>query len=121
MIGGLVGTIAYLVCPVLHSATGIVIACGLVAFATDSANPAVWSLAQDIGRNHVGATLAWSNMWGNLGASAVAKTIPLALASTLHRGDWSEVFWMCAAGLVVFATTALFVDSTRPLTITENN
>jgi sugar phosphate permease len=115
LIGGLVGAVAYLVCPMLGSATGIVVACGIVAFATDSANPAIWTLAQDIGRNHVGATLAWSNMWGNLGASAVAICIPRALASSLHRPDWSEVFWMCAGAFVVFAGAALFVDSTQPL------
>ncbi|MEP6670400.1 MAG: MFS transporter [Chthoniobacter sp.] len=119
IIGGLVGALAYLVCPVLHSATGVVIACGLVAFATDSANPAIWTLAQDMGRSHVAATLAWSNMWGNLGASAVAKTIPLALASSMHRADWSEVFWMCAGGFILLSTTALFVDSTRPLGATR--
>ncbi|EDY21827.1 major facilitator superfamily MFS_1 [Chthoniobacter flavus Ellin428] len=115
IIGGLIGTAAYLVCPSLHSARGVIIACGLVAFATDSANPAIWTLSQDIGRGHVAATLAWSNMWGNLGASAVAKTIPLALASTMHRADWSEVFWMCAASFLIFAGCALFIDSTKPL------
>lgn len=115
IIGGLIGAVAYLGCPSLHSAHGVMIACGLVAFATDSANPAIWSLSQDIGGSHVAATLAWSNMWGNLGASAVAKTIPWALASTLHHADWREVFWMCAASFLVFAGCALFIDSTRPL------
>ena len=57
------------------------IAAGVVAFASDSMNPAVWALAQDIGGNHVAATLAWSNMWGNLGASAISKLIPVVLAS----------------------------------------
>lgn len=119
LIGGLVGASAYLICPSLKTAHGVIIACGLVAFATDSANPSIWSLSQDIGRNHVAATLAWSNMWGNLGASAVAKTIPLALASTFHRADWREVFWMCAASFIVFAASALFIDSTQALG-TEN-
>jgi ACS family glucarate transporter-like MFS transporter len=115
LIGGSIAATAYLVCPLLHSALGTTIACGLVAFASDSANPAIWSLSQDIGRTHVAATLAWSNMWGNLAAWALAKTIPLALASRFHHGDWSEVFWMCAAGFAVFAICSLFIDSTKPL------
>lgn len=115
LIGGTMGAAAYLVCPALQTAQGVIIACGLVAFATDSANPAIWSLSQDIGRHHVAATLAWSNMWGNLGASAIAKAIPLALASTLHHADWSEVFWMCAGSFLVFAASALFIDSTKML------
>lgn len=116
LIGGLVGALAYLACPKLGSVTGIVVACGIVAFATDSANPAIWTLAQDIGRDHVGATLAWSNMWGNFGAAAVALCTPLIFASRLHQADWSEVFWICAGAFVVFAVTVLFVDSTQPLT-----
>ncbi len=115
VIGGLVGAVAYVLCPMLGSALGVAVACGIVAFATDSAGPAIWAFSQDIGRAHVASTMAWSNMWGNLGASAVAKWIPLALASPLHRADWSEVFWMCAAGFVVLAVAILFVDSTRPL------
>lgn len=115
VIGGLIGAVAYFLCPTLGSATGVAIACGVVAFATDSAGPAIWTYSQDIGRNHVAATMAWSNMWGNLGASAVAKWIPLALASQMHRENWSEVFWMCGASFVVMAVAILFVDSTKPL------
>ncbi len=115
LIGGLVGALAYIACPSLGSATSIVVACGIVAFSTDSANPAIWTLAQDMGGNHVGATLAWSNMWGNLGASALAVCIPHALASSLHRADWSEVFWICAAAFLVFAGCGLFVDNTQVL------
>lgn len=115
IIGALIAVLADLLCPTLPSPIGVVIACGVVAFATDSANPAVWSLAQDIGRNNVAATLAWSNMWGNFGAAAVAQVVPLVLASRMHRADWGEIFWMCAAGFVVFATCALFIDSTKAL------
>jgi nitrate/nitrite transporter NarK len=115
VMGGLAAAIADLICPKLGSVTAVVIACGAVAFATDSANPAIWSFAQDLGRNHVAATLAWSNMWGNFGASTVARCVPLILASFLHRADWSEVFWICAGAFVVCAASVLFVDSTRPL------
>ena len=74
--GGLLAAGAYLLCPSLDPLV-VAIACGVVAFATDSVIPAVWALAQDIGGSHVASTLAWSNMWGNFGASAVAKLIPL--------------------------------------------
>jgi nitrate/nitrite transporter NarK len=113
--GGAVAAAAYLICPVLSSPLAVAVACGAVAFATDSVNPAGWALAQDIGRDHVASTLAWSNMWGNFGASAVAKVIPMILGSALHWPDWREVFWMCAAGFVVLAVSSLFIDSTRPL------
>ena len=99
----------------LWSAMGVVVACGIVAFATDSANAAVWTFSQDIGRGHVAATLAWANMWGNLGASAVAKTIPLVLGPTPQPAAWSKVFWMLAAAFGMFATTSFFVDATKQL------
>ena len=75
---------AYLLCPALGSPLAVAVASGVVSFATDSVVPAVWALAQDIGGTHVASTLAWSNMWGNLGASAVAKVIPVLLASSFH-------------------------------------
>ncbi len=115
LFGGAVAAGAYLLCPVLGSPLAVSVACGFVSFATDSVIPAVWAMAQDIGGTHVASTLAWSNMWGNLGASAVAKVIPLLLASTFHFADWREVFWMCAAGFLVLAASALLIDSTRPL------
>jgi MFS family permease len=115
LFGGGLAAAAYLACPSLESPLAVAIACGVVAFATDSVVPAVWSLAQDIGGTHVASTLAWSNMWGNFGASAVAKLIPLVIGSSLHRSDWREVFWMCATGFIVLALSSLFIDSTRTL------
>jgi MFS family permease len=117
--GGGVAACAYLICPSLGSPLAVAIACGVVAFATDSVIPAVWALAQDIGGTHVASTLAWSNMWGNFGASAVSKLIPFLIGSSLHRPDWQEVFWMCAGGFVVLAASSLFIDSTRTLADTR--
>jgi nitrate/nitrite transporter NarK len=54
-------------------------------------------------------------MWGNFGASAVAKVIPLVLASGIHYQDWREVFWLCAGGFVLLAAATLMVDSAKPL------
>jgi MFS family permease len=106
---------AYLVCPSLGSPVAVAVAAGIVAFATDSMNPAVWALGQDIGGNHVGATLAWNNMWGNLGASAISKLIPLVLASSFHWSDRREIFWICAGGFAVVGVAIFFVDSTQRL------
>ena len=115
LIGSAVAILAYLFCPVLPTPAAVAVACGIVAFATDSMGPAVWALGQDIGRNHVAATMAWSNMWGNFGAVAVAKIIPPLLLGPLHRPDWSEVFVLCAGGFLVLGISLLFVDSTIPL------
>jgi MFS family permease len=106
---------AYLACPLISDPLWVAAACGVVAFASDSVNPAVWALAQDIGGKHVASTMAWSNMWGNFGASAVAKVIPMILASAIHFSDWREIFWLCAGGFVLLGLSVLLVDSTKPL------
>ncbi len=113
--GSSVAVAAYLVCPWLPSAVAISAAAFVVAFATDSMTPAVWTLAQDIGGQHVASTLAWSNMWGNFGASAVAKLIPFVLATSIHFTDWREIFWICAGGFVLLGSAAMMVDSTKTL------
>jgi hypothetical protein len=77
--------------------------------------PAVWAISQDIGGRYVASTLAWTNMWGNFGASAVARVIPFILGTRLHHADWREIFWLCAGGFVLLAVSLLFVDCTRPL------
>lgn len=115
LIGASVSATAYLLCPFLDSAFAVVICCAVVAFATDSVTPAIWTLAQDIGGAHVASTLAWSNMWGNFGASAIAKLIPMMLAATWHRADWTEVFVACALGFVLLGSSALVIDSTKKL------
>jgi hypothetical protein len=93
----------------------IAVACGVVAFASDSLGPAVWAISQDIGGRHVASTLGWANMWGNFGASAVAKVIPFILGTRMHYEDWREILWLCAGGFVLLAVAMLAVDSTRAL------
>ena len=107
--------VAYLLCPLLGSPVAVAVACGVVAFASDSVGPAVWAISQDIGGRYVASTLAWSNMWGNFGASAVARVIPFILGTRLHYADWREIFWLCACAFVLLAVALLFVDSTRSL------
>jgi MFS family permease len=107
--------VAYLLCPLLGSPVAIAVACAVVAFASDSVGPAVWAISQDIGGRYVASTLAWSNMWGNFGASAVARVIPFILGTRLHYADWREIFWLCACAFVLLGVALLFVDSTRSL------
>lgn len=115
LLGGGVSACAYLICPLLPGALPVAVACALVAFASDSVMPAIWTLAQDIGGVHVASTMAWSNMWGNFGASMVAKLIPMMLAASFHRSDWGEVFYACAGGFILLAVMASFIDSTKRL------
>jgi len=115
IIGGATAAICYIICPLLPSALTVAAACSLVAFAADSVMPAIWAIGQDIGNTHVASTMAWANMWGNFGASAVAKLIPFILATSIHQKDWQEIFYFCAAGFVVLALSSFFIDSTRTL------
>lgn len=115
LFGGGTAAIAYLACPFLPSALAVVIACSIVAFSADIVMPAIWALGQDIGQSHVASTMAWSNMWGNFGASAISKLIPILLASSFHQKDWTEIFIFCAAGFVTLAASASFIDSTKTL------
>lgn len=112
---GSVCVVAYLLCPIIGSPIAVAAACSVVAFASDSVGAAVWAIGQDIGGRHVATTIGWSNMWGNFGAAAVAKVIPLVLATRLHYADWREIFWLCAGGFVLLGLAPLLVDSTRTL------
>jgi len=115
ILGGATAASAYVICPMLPGPISVVAACGLVAFATDSFNPTIWAIGQDIGGANVASTIAWSNMWGNFGASAVAKLIPFLLTTAIHRPDWSEIFYFCAAGFVIVSLCALGIDTTKTL------
>jgi MFS family permease len=99
----------------VHPGLAVAAACSVVAFASDSVAPALWAIGQDIGGRHVASTMAWSNMWGNFGASAVARVIPFILSTQLHFTDWREIFWMCAGAFVLLGFAILMVDSTRRL------
>ena len=115
LIGSSVCAAAYLILPWLPVLWMVLGAAGLVAFFTDSMSPASWALSQDIGGKHVAITLGWSNMWGNLGAAAIAQAIPRILSSSFHYGDWREIFWLCAAGFALLGLAMCSVDSTKTL------
>jgi len=114
LIGSAVCVAAYLLMPWLPATWMIVVAAGLVAFFTDSMSPASWAISQDIGGQHVAVTLAWSNMWGNIGAAVIAQVIPRIVQSGIHA-DWREIFWLCATGFVVLGLSLCLVDSTKTL------
>lgn len=103
----------YLSVPYLQSPELVVMAFGMVAFGSDSVTPSVWGMVQDIGGGKVASTMAWVNMWGNLGASLVAKIIPLIIVSPWHRADWAEVFLLCAGGFLLLGISALAIDARR--------
>jgi MFS family permease len=111
--GGVLAALCYTVAPFLPGPGWVVAACGLVAFASDSVTPSIWGMIQDIGGGRVASTMAWVNMWGNLGASLVAKVIPVFIASRLHCADWRETFFLCAAGFLTLGLSALAVDSRK--------
>jgi MFS family permease len=113
--------LAYISCPFLPSAAAVTIACAVVAFSADSVMPAVWAIGQDIGGSNVASTIAWSNMWGNFGASMVAKLIPMIIATTWHQTSWSEIFWICAGAFVMLAVCSLAIDSTRTLQVPRSS
>jgi ACS family D-galactonate transporter-like MFS transporter len=116
LVGGTVSSISYLICPSLDGPIAVCIACAVVACIGDSVNPATWAVSQDLGGSRVASALAWCNMWGNFGAAAASWIIGAVVGSPqLHRADWSEIFWMCAAGFSVLAICIFFVDSTKPL------
>jgi hypothetical protein len=70
-------------------------------------------MVQDIGGKRVASTMAWVNMWGNLGASLVAKVIPWLIASRFHCADWRETFFLCGAGFLTLGLSALAVDAQK--------
>jgi nitrate/nitrite transporter NarK len=72
-------------------------------------------MVQDIGGGRVASTMAWVNMWGNLGASLIAKVIPILIASRWHCADWRETCFLCALGFLTLGLSALAVDAERRL------
>jgi MFS family permease len=104
----LAGT-AYLACPAMPTAWGVVACCSFVSFGTDLCNASGWALWQDIGGRNVGTLGGWGNMWGNFGASLSAKFLPLVMVHFDANQDWQEVFLACAAcyGVAFVATLAM--------------
>jgi MFS family permease len=61
--------VAFLGCLVVDTPIETVLCLSMVGLATDLGTPACWAYGQDVGGNHVGSVVGWSNMWGNFGAA----------------------------------------------------
>jgi sugar phosphate permease len=115
VIGGGLACAAYLACPWMPTAGGVVACCAAVSFANDLGVAAVWAFSQDVGGRNAGTVAGWGNMWGNLGASLSAKLLPWVIARWDADKDWREVFLVCAASYVVAIVAALGIDPRRPI------
>jgi nitrate/nitrite transporter NarK len=105
--------LAYLSCPWLDSAWGVVIALSVVAFSVDLGVGATWAYAQDVGGRFAASVLGWGNMWGNLGAALAPVLFNRVLE--LSGGNWDHVFHMCAAAFAISGFAALGIDATKPI------
>ena len=115
-VSGFLAGSAYLVCLNVDSAWGVVACCCVVSFAVDLGNPTTWAFMQDVGGRATAAAFGWGNMWGNLGAAAIAKLAPwiVASAATPIVGQ-RNVFLVCAASLFLYGIISLGLDATKPL------
>lgn len=120
VVGSLLAGAAYLLCPWMPTAWGVVACCAAVSFGTDLGVASVWAFMQDVGDRHVGTIAGWGNMWGNLGAAAAAKLLPWVLARHDTNHDWHEVFYICAASYAVAIVAALGMNATHPVEVTHS-
>jgi sugar phosphate permease len=109
------GVIAYIVAIQFDSVWVATAAFAVVAFSTDLGTAATWSYAQDVGGRHVGSVLGWANMWGNIGAAAIAVLMPLLIAEGDREPNWDAAFILCAVGFLVAAVASLGIDASRPI------
>ena len=80
-----------------------------MAISVDIGIPSIWAFAQDVGGKHVGATLGFGNMIGNLGAAAS----PLLLGSVQREYGYNNVFVVCAGCFILASVFTLMTDATR--------
>ena len=107
---------AYVSCLFIDSAWGVVICCAIVSLMTDFANPSIWAFMQDVGGRNTGAIFGWANMWGNFGASASSKVVPMMLLYGASSGSGQNlVFVTCACAFFIAGCAALGMDATKPL------
>jgi ACS family glucarate transporter-like MFS transporter len=106
---------AFASCIFLDSPWPVVVAMSVVALATDLGTPAIWAYSMDVGGQHVGSVLGWSNMFGNIGAALS----PILLNLLLENSGPNGMFLTCAAALALAGTLALFLDATKPIVPVE--
>ena len=107
---------AYLACLQMDTAWGVIACCGVVSFAVDMGNPAIWAFMQDVGGRATAAAFGWGNMWGNFGASAISMLVPWLLAvGTSSEAGQRNVFLVCAGSLFIYSIIVLGLDATKPV------
>lgn len=111
---------AYLCCPWIDQAWGIVVCCGIVSLMTDIGNPSSWAFMQDIGGRNTSAIYGWGNMWGNFGAAFTAAMAPRLLKFGTDSGYGENlVFCVCGAAFFAAGLAALGMDATKPVEISH--
>ena len=106
---------AYLFCPYVSSTWLLIACCAAVSFFTDMANPATWAFMTDVGGRGTGAAMGWGNMWGNLGAFCAPHMYDYVLGENPTRGQWNQMFLICAGMFVISGIAGLCVNSTIPI------
>ena len=115
-ISGCFGGSAYLLCPQMNSAWGVVACCAAVSFATDLGSPATWAFTQDVGGRATAAAAGWGNLWGNFGASISSLIVPWLLArGSADDAGQTTVFLILASAFFLSGVMALGMDATKPL------
>src|SRR5262245_40830595 len=105
-----VAAVAYLLCAAAENKWVAAALIGVMALATDLANPAYWAFAQDVGRRHAATTLGWGNMFGQFGAALS----PILLGFVKELFGWSGMF---VAGAIVFgvgSVAGFLLDTSQP-------
>ncbi len=106
-----VAGVAYLLCSIADNKWVAASLIGVMALATDLANPAYWAFSQDVGRKHAAAALGWGNTFGQIGAGLS----PVLLGEVRIAFGWPAVF---LAGSLVFAVgsgAGFLVDASQPI------
>lgn len=93
-----------------YTATGALVVMG---FCVDLGLPAIWAYFQDTGGRYVSTFMAWSNMFGNLGA-AVSPLLLGWIARQPSLG-WPAALTTSAGLLVVSALCWLGIDASKPI------
>ncbi|MBU6303357.1 MAG: MFS transporter, partial [Verrucomicrobia bacterium] len=102
-----------LACVSIESPWLLAVCLGLMVFSTDSALPAVWAWAQDVGGRNVAPIFGWANMWGNFGAALQATLSGWLLTTFDANGDQQELFIACAAAFALAGVLSLGINATR--------
>lgn len=111
--GGFVISALALVAAARAADIGVVIGLLCLSFAAVGfAQVAVWSAAQDLGREYTGVMSGWTNLWGAL--SNVAG--PVAVAYTVKvTGSWESGLFLIGVAAFFGAVVWIFLHPERPL------